>query len=154
MEVLARLPQTDLARMSVGVPATVTPVGSDQSYQGQVWQISPVIDPQTRQGEARILVPYNRDLRPGGFASVNIRSGSITAPLLPESAILTDDEGQFVMVVGANNTVERRAVRVAAVTDRGAVVAEGLNGNEQVVESAGAFLNPGERVRPERRVRR
>ena len=32
----------------------------------------------------------------------------------------------------------------------GVVVAEGLNGTEQVVASAGAFLNPGERVRPER----
>ena len=154
MEVLARLPQTDLARLSVGVPATVTPVGSDQSYQGQVWQVSPVIDPQTRQGEARILVPYNRDLRPGGFASVDIRSGSMTAPLLPESAVLTDDQGQYVMIVGPNNTVQRRSVRIAAVTDRGAVIAEGLAGNEPVVESAGAFLNPGERVRPERRARR
>lgn len=154
MEVLARLPQTDLARLSVGVPATVTPVGSDQSYQGQVWQISPIIDAQTRQGEARILVPYNRELRPGGFASVEIRAGSTTAPLLPESAVLTDDAGTFVMIVGPNNTVQRRPVRIARVTDGGVVVGEGLSGNEQVVESAGAFLNAGERIRPERRVRR
>lgn len=154
MEVLARLPQTDLARLSVGVPATVTPVGSDQSYQGQVWQISPIIDAQTRQGEARIRVPYNRELRPGGFASVEIRAGSTTAPLLPESAVLTDDAGTFVMIVGPNNTVVRRPVRIARVTDGGVVIGEGLNGNEQVVESAGAFLNAGERIRPERRVRR
>jgi HlyD family secretion protein len=154
MEVLARLPQTDLARLGVGVPATVTPVGSAQTYQGTVWQVSPVVDPQTRQGFARVAVPYNRDLRPGGFAAVEIRAGQTTAPLLPESAVLTDDEGQYVMVVGANNTVERRPVRIATVTDRGVVIAEGLSGNEQVVESAGQFLNPGERVRPERRVRR
>jgi HlyD family secretion protein len=154
MEVQARLPQTDLARLSVGVPATVTPVGSDQSYQGHVWQVSPTIDPQTRQGVARVLVPYNRELRPGGFAAVEIRSGSMTAPLLPESAVLTDDAGQYVMIVGPNNTVQRRAVRIATVTDRGVVIAEGLSGNEQVVESAGQFLNPGERIRSERRVRR
>ena len=154
MEVLARLPQTDLARLSVGVPATVTPVGSDQSYQGQVWQVSPIIDPQTRQGEARIRVPYNRELRPGGFASVEIRAGSTTAPLLPESAVLTDDAGTYVMIVGPNNTVVRRPVRIARVTDGGVVIGEGLSGNEQIVESAGAFLNAGERIRPERRVRR
>jgi HlyD family secretion protein len=154
MEVLARLPQTDLARLSVGVPASVTPVGSDQTYQGQVWQISPLIDPQTRQGEARVLVPYNRELRPGGFAAVQIRAGSTTAPLLPESAVLTDDAGTYVMIVGPNNTVQRRAVRIARVTDRGVVVGEGLSGSEQVVESAGAFLNAGERIRPERRARR
>ncbi|HEV2867644.1 MAG TPA: efflux RND transporter periplasmic adaptor subunit [Allosphingosinicella sp.] len=154
MELRARLPQTDLARLSVGVPVTVTPVGSTQSYQGTIWQISPLIDPQTRQGEARILVPYNRELRPGGFASAVIRAGSTTAPLLPESAVLTDDAGTFVMIVGPNNTVQRRAVRTGPVTDRGVVIAEGLSGNERVVESAGAFLNPGERIRPERAVRR
>ena len=150
MEVRARLPQTDLARIGTGVPAVVTPVGSDREYQGTVWQVSPIIDPQTRQGEARVLVPYNRDLRPGGFASVRITAGSTTAPLLPESAVLTDDAGNYVMVIGPNDTVQRRGVRVGSVTDRGVVVAEGLNGSERVVESAGAFLNAGERVRPER----
>ena len=109
MELLARLPQTDLARLSPGVPVTVTPVGSSQSYQGTIWQIAPIIDPQSRQGLARISIPYNRDLRPGGFASAEIRAGSITAPLLPESAVLTDDQGNYVMVVGPNNTVQRRA---------------------------------------------
>src|SRR5688500_7036565 len=150
MELMARLPQTDLSRLSVGVPVAVTPVGSSQTYQGTIWQIAPVIDPQTRQGVARIAVPYNRELRPGGFASAEIRSGSVTAPLLPESAVLTDDQGTYVMIVGANNTVQRRAVRIGNVTDRGVVVAEGLSGNEQVVQSAGQFLNPGERIRPER----
>jgi RND family efflux transporter MFP subunit len=154
MEVLARLPQTELARINVGVPATVTPVGSETSYEGTVWQIQPIIDPQTRQGEARVLVPYNTELRPGGFASVDIRAGSVTAPLLPESAVLTDDAGSYVMIVGPNNAAERRAVRIASVTDRGVVIGEGLTGNEQVVASAGAFLNPGERIRPERQARR
>ena len=154
MELRARLPQTDLARLSPGVPATVTPVGSTQSYQGNVFQVSPIIDPQSRQGEARIAVPYQRDLRPGGFASAEIRSGTVTAPLLPESAVLTDDAGSYVMIVGPNNTVQRRGVRIGSVTDRGVVIAEGLSGNEQVVESAGAFLNAGERIRPERAARR
>ena len=127
-----------------------SPVGSSQSYQGTVWQVSPIIDPATRQGEARILVPYNRELRPGGFAAVQIRSGSTSAPLLPESAVLTDDAGSYVMIVGQNNMVQRRAIRVGSVTNEGVVVADGLNGTERVVVSAGAFLNPGERVRPER----
>ncbi len=154
MELLARLPQNDLARIARGVPAIVTPVGSSQSYQGSVWQVSPIIDPQSRQGEARISVPYNPDLRPGGFASAEIRAGSVNAPLLPESAVLSDDQGSYVFIVGAENRIERRPVRIGTVTDAGVVIAEGLNGTERVVESAGAFLNPGERIRPERAVRR
>ncbi|MEA3008729.1 MAG: HlyD family secretion protein [Sphingomonadales bacterium] len=154
MELLARLPQTDLSTLSVGVPVTVTPVGSQQSYAGSIWQISPTIDPQTRQGVARISVPYNRELRPGGFASATIRAGATVAPLLPESAVLTDDTGTFVMIIAPNSTVQRRAVKIGTVTDKGVVISEGLAGNERVVQSAGAFLNPGEKVRPQRAVSR
>lgn len=154
MELLARLPQTDLSTLSVGVPVTVTPVGSQQSYSGSIWQISPTIDPQTRQGVARISVPYNRELRPGGFASASIQAGATVAPLLPESAVLTDDAGTFVMIVAPNSTVQRRAVKIGTVTDKGVVISEGLAGNERVVQSAGAFLNPGEKVRPQRAVSR
>ncbi len=150
MEMRARLPEADLARVRPGVPASVTPVGSERSYQGQVWQISPVIDPQTRQGEARIAVPYHRDLRPGGFASAEIRAGAVDAPLLPESAVQSDEKGNFVYVVSGKNEVARRDVRVGDVTDAGIAIAEGLQGNERVVLSAGAFLNPGQKVLPRR----
>jgi HlyD family secretion protein len=151
MELLARLPQADLARLSVGVPVTVTPVGATQSYQGSVWQISPIIDPATRQGVVRILIPYNRDVRPGGFAAAEIRAGSMNAPLLPESAVQSDTHGNYVYLINRENKVERRDVRVGEVNDRGVAIASGLIGNERVVESAGAFLNPGQRVRPELR---
>ncbi|HYI41651.1 MAG TPA: efflux RND transporter periplasmic adaptor subunit [Allosphingosinicella sp.] len=154
MELVARLPQTDLSTLSVGVPVTVTPVGSQQSYQGSIRLISPIIDAQTRQGEALISIPFNRELRPGGFAAAAIQAGATVAPLLPESSVLTDDAGTYVLIVLANNTVQRRPVRIGTVTDKGVVIAEGLNGDERVVQSAGAFLNPGEKVRPQRAVAR
>ncbi len=150
MELLARMSQENLARLTAGMPAKVTPVGASRSYDGRIWQISPIIDPQSRQGDARIAIPYNPDLRPGGFASAEIVAGSVEAPLLPESAVLNDDRGGYVYVVDATNTVQRRAVKVGTVTDRGVVVTEGLAGNERVVLAAGAFLNPGEKVRPTR----
>ena len=154
MELRARLPQSDLARLSVGVPTVVTPVGSDQSYQGSVWQISPIVDPTTRQGEARILIPYNPDLRPGGFASAEIRAGSAVMPLLPESAVQSDTRGSFVYIVDNNNTVVRRDVRIGEVSDRGMAITQGLTGNERIVAAAGAFLSPGQKVRPELQARR
>ena len=49
MELLARLTEDDLAAISTGVSATVVPAGSSKGFTGQVWQISPVIDPQTRR---------------------------------------------------------------------------------------------------------
>ncbi|WP_114953651.1 efflux RND transporter periplasmic adaptor subunit [Sphingosinicella terrae] len=149
MELRARLPQNELARLSAGQAVSVTPVGSSRSYEGTIWQISPVVDPTTRLGEARILIPYNAEIRPGGFAQAEIRAGSASAPLLPESAVMSDTRGSFVYVIDAEGEVVRRDVRIGEVSDRGMAIAEGLTGNERVVQSAGAFLNPGQRVRPE-----
>ena len=148
LEVLARLSETDLAAIGPGVAAEVTPVGSRRAFTGTVWQISPVIDPQTRQGTARVALAYAPELRPGGFASVVIRAGSVVAPVLPESAILSDDKGSYVYIVGAGNKVERRPVRTGTVSDAGIAVVEGLTGAERVVLRAGGFLQPGESVNP------
>jgi HlyD family secretion protein len=150
LELLARLGEVDLARMGVGQRATVTPVGSAQSFTGQVWQISPVIDPQTRQGVARISLAYDKALRPGGFASAKIVSGAAAVPLLPESAIQSDPKGSYVYVVDPQNKVVRRDVTVGDVTDAGVTILAGLTGQEAVVVSAGAFLNPGESINPKR----
>ena len=76
-------------------------------------------------------------------------SGELRAPMLPESAIQTDERGSYVLLVDGNGTVIRRNVTVGPVTDRGIPVLGGLSGNEKVVLSAGAFLNPGEKVVPE-----
>lgn len=150
MEVLARLSESDLAKVGVGASATVTPVGDTRSFQGQVWQVSPVIDPTNRQGIARVALSYDQALRPGGFAATRIVAGSREAPLLPESAILTDDRGNFVYVVGRGNKVERRGVKTGTVTPTGIAVVEGLMGNEQVVLRAGGFLTAGDVVKPQR----
>jgi RND family efflux transporter MFP subunit len=150
MEMRARLPQQDLAAMRVGLPASVRPVGADRSFNGRIWQIAPVIDPQTRLGEVRIAVPYDPLLRPGGFAEAQITAGATTAPLLPQSAVLSDGDGNYVYVINGKNEVERRAVKVGTVDDEGVTVAEGLTGQEAVVVSAGPFLNPGQKINPRR----
>jgi HlyD family secretion protein len=129
----------------------VTPVGGTRTFNGRIWQMSPVIDPTSRQGIVRIALPYDPALRPGGFASVVITSGSVDQPLLPQSAVLAEGKTNFVYIVGPNNVVVRRTVTVGQVTDTGVSIAAGLDGTEQVVVSAGAFLNPGDKVIPERR---
>lgn len=148
MELQAQLSESDLAQVSEGVPATVIPTGTDQQFTGRIWQISPVINQQSRQGIARIALPFSVALRPGGFASVEIKAGSISAPVLPESAIQNDREGSFVYVVGSDNKVKRRNVKVGMTTASGIAIMEGLTGTERVVLYAGGFLNPDEVVKP------
>jgi RND family efflux transporter MFP subunit len=149
MELRAQLGEGDLANVSVGTTTQVTPVGANKTLTGQIWQISPVIDPQTRQGIARIALGYDSALRPGGFANARIESGTSEAAILPESAVLNDSKGSFVYVVGPDNKAVRRDVVVGSVSSAGLSIASGLTGNEKVVLRAGGFLNPGETVRPE-----
>lgn len=154
MEMRAQLSQQDLSLIHVGMPAQVTPVGSDRSYTGHVWQVAPVIDPQSRLGDVRIAVPYDPAMRPGGFAEAKITAGTTTAPMLPQSAVLSDQEGNYVYVINGKNEVERRAIKIGAVSDSGVTIAEGISGNEGVVLSAGPFLNPGQKVKPNRQAAR
>ncbi len=148
MEMKAQVAQQDISAIHVGMPATVTPIGVSDSIAGTVWQVSPIIDPQSRQGEVRISVPYSQTIRPGGFAEAKITAGATSAPLLPQSAVLSDSKGNYVYVVNPKNEVERRDITIGNVDNRGVTIAEGLSGQEQVVLSAGPFLNPGQKVHP------
>jgi len=148
LELQAKLSEADLAQIAVGIPASVTPVGVDRVFNGNIWQISPMIDAQSRQGMARIALPFDTALRPGGFASVEIKSGAMTAPVLPESAVQTGSQGSFVYIVGKNNKVQQRLVKLGPVTANGLVIEQGLEGSERVVLYAGGFLNPDETINP------
>ena len=151
MEMRAQLSESDLAGVHTGSRANVTPVGERRSFAGEVWQVSPVIDPQTRQGVARIALRYDPALRPGGFAAATIVAGATNAPELPQSALLSDTRGNYVYVVDAEDRVQRRDVTLGQVTQDRVAIASGLTGRERVVLSAGAFLNPGQKVAPQLR---
>jgi len=148
MEMRAQLSEGDLQAVRVGTRATVTPVGDTRGFAGQVWQVAPIIDPQTRQGVARIALSYDPALRPGGFASAAIVANAGSAPELPQSALQSDEGGNYVFVIDRQNKAQRRNVTLGPVDDNKVAIATGMTGNERVVLSAGAFLNPGQKVTP------
>ena len=148
LEMRAQVAEQDLARLKPGMAASVTPVGSTTEYRGKIWLLDPVIDATSRQGIVRIALNYEPGLRVGAFARARIASGDAMHPVLPQSAVLADDKGNFVLIVGADNRVERRAISTGVIGDQGVSIASGLAGSEQVVMSAGAFLRAGEKIAP------
>ncbi|MCG2842715.1 efflux RND transporter periplasmic adaptor subunit [Sandaracinobacter sp. RS1-74] len=148
LELRAQVAEQDMPGLAPGQAATVTPVGSSNSYAGSVWLLEPVIDPESRQGVARIALPRAAELRSGGFANVVVEGARAQRPSLPQSAVLFDNEGSYVLTVGSDDVVKRVAVTTGAVTPAGVVILSGLTGQEKVVQSAGAFLHPGEKVTP------
>jgi len=148
MELRAQLSEADLQRVRPGVGAQVTPTGGTQMFSGTVWQVSPVIDPQNRQGIARIQLSYNPALRPGGFASARIVAGSQSGVVLPQSAVQSDEKGNYVYVLDGENRAQRKSVTTGDVSEQGVMIATGLDGSERVVLTAGAFLTPNQKVIP------
>jgi len=106
-----------------------------------------VIDPATRLGDIRITLKPDPALRPGAFARAEVVVDKAQRPVLPQTAVLADSEGSYVLIVNDASKVERRAVRVSGVTDAGAVISSGLTGDERVVATAGGFLRNGEAVK-------
>ncbi len=148
MELKAQVGEADLAKLAQGTMAQVTPVGAGKAFGGEVWQVAPVIDPASRQGIARIALAYAPELKPGGFANAVIASGTIVAPQLPDSALLSDGKVSYVFIVGKDNKAQRRNVKTGLVSDSGIAIVEGLDGSERVVIRSGGFLSAGETVNP------
>lgn len=148
MELRAQLSEVDMQKVRVGATAEVSPTGSTQTFAGSVWQVSPVVDPQNRQGIVRISLSYNAALRPGGFASARILAGERQAVMLPQSALQTDAQGNFVYIIDSKDEAARVAVTTGEVTETGVEITSGLKGDERVVATAGAFLTPGQKVKP------
>jgi HlyD family secretion protein len=146
IEMRGQVAEQDVPRLALGQTATVRLDGVAKSFTGTIWQIGAIIDAGTRQGTVRIVLPADQNLRPGSFARADIEVGSTTGVLLPQTAVLSDEHGNYVLVVGGDNKLERRAVTVGGARTEGLLVRQGLDGSERVVAIAGAFLRTGETV--------
>ena len=146
VEMRGQVAEQDLASLRVGQPASVRLTGIEQPFKGKVRLLGAVIDTQTRLGEIRVALEPDPALRPGAFARGEVVVGQARRPVLPQTAVLSDDQGTYVYVVNAQNHIERRSVRVSDTVPEGVVIGQGLTGSERVVTTAAAFLRPGESV--------
>ena len=146
VEMIGQVAEQDMADLKVGQTASVSMIGYPQPFSGHIWLLGAVIDPQTRLGEVRIALAPNPALRPGAFARANVTLARARRPVLPQTAVMADNSGSYVYVVGRGDEVQRRAVAVGSVVPAGVVIARGLSGEERVVTMDGGFLHSGERV--------
>ncbi len=147
VEMRGQIAEQDLAQVKTGQPATVYLTGVDRPFSGQVRLLGAVIDPQTRLGDIRIRLQPDAALRPGAFARAVVAVDKTQRPVLPQTAVMADSDGSYVLVVNGAGKVERHAVRVSGTTESGVIIAAGLTGSERVVATAGGFLRDGETVK-------
>ncbi|HEY3654922.1 MAG TPA: efflux RND transporter periplasmic adaptor subunit [Steroidobacteraceae bacterium] len=148
VELRGQVAEQDLPLLKLGQDVSVRLTGTLQPYPGQVRLLGAVIDPQTRLGTVRVALKPDPNLRPGAFARAEVTVSNARRTVLPQTAVLTDEKGTYVLVVTAEKKVERRAVHVSGIVGNGVSVGDGVKDKEEVVATAGAFLQEGELVRP------
>jgi HlyD family secretion protein len=148
VEMRGQVAEQDLPLLKIGQPVNVKLTGTSINYPGKIRLLGAIIDPATRLGMARIALSPDPNLRPGAFARAEVTVSNAERTVLPQTAILSDDRGSYVLVVNAENKVERRAVRVSGMIQSGVTISEGVAGRDKVVATAGAFLQEGDTVKP------
>lgn len=116
---------------------------------GRVDYVAPQLDTQT--GTLRVRTRYeNADeaLIPGFFARVRFPLYSEKAMLVPEAALLSDQQGRYAVIVDRDDTVAVRRVKIGVLDGTMRVVEEGLDPDDDVIVLGVLKARPGAKVTP------
>ncbi len=122
---------------------------SDFRYQGRVDYVDPEMNAQT--GTLRVRTIYenaDESLLPGFFARVRFAMSSRKSVVVPEAALLSDQQGRYALIVNEKDEVEARRVRIGTLEGAFRVVDEGLTGEERVIVLGVLKARPGSKVSP------
>ncbi|MBP7080338.1 MAG: efflux RND transporter periplasmic adaptor subunit [Rhodocyclaceae bacterium] len=149
-EIAISLPETDIGSIKLGQSAIVTLWAKDGvKIKGTVREISPAADPLTRTYATRIrLSGVDARLPLGMTATVGFETKvGKNAVVVPLSAIFQQGDKATVWIVGNDASVSLKPVTIAAYTDNGAVISDGLKGGERIAAAGVHRLVAGEKVR-------
>lgn len=147
LELDANVPETTLARLRVGQPATIEITGHPDPRTGQIRLIAPEVAPTTRLGRVRITVHDATGLALGGFARARVEIARSTGVLVPLSAVVTRPGGAELQVV-TGTIVETRHVHIGLHDGKSAEILDNLSPGEAVIAISGTFVRNGDRVTP------
>jgi Cu(I)/Ag(I) efflux system membrane fusion protein len=139
--VVASVYQYELPLVSPGMPARILmPFPGEPTRLGKVSYVNPFLDPGTRTGEVRVVVPNPRgDLKPGMFVDMMLERPLGAKLAIPESAVLYAGDRRIVFVDLGDGRLAPREVRLGAKAGTDFEVVSGLEEGDVVVTS-GNFL--------------
>jgi len=148
--VMASVNEKDFASVRVGSQASITAQGYPaRLWRGRVTYIQPQVDPTTRTAQARIEVANpGESLRIEMYVDVEFSSPSGSGPIVPETAVQSIGERQFVFlpILNSDGSFQLRAVRLGPAANGYYAVLEGLKTKEEVVTD-GSFILKAEAIR-------
>ena len=124
--------------------------GSMYSHAGKIHFTDMAVDPSTGAVSLRATFPNpNRELLPGMFVRVRFPEAVAKNVIrVPQRAVQAGPQGQFVMVVGAENKVAPMPVKTGSMAGSDFIITEGLKGGEQVIVNGLQKARPGSVVSP------
>ncbi len=150
--VIARLnvPEADAMGVKVGQSVNITQSDKSEGVPGKVKVVSPATDPNSTTLQVWVDIPNpGEQLKPGtSVHGVIIAEEVKAATVVPAAAILPGEEGgTAVLVVDANSTVHRRAVRIGVREGNQVQILNGVTPGEEVVVVGGLGLDDKAKVK-------
>ena len=141
---VANVRENDVPLMRLGQAVEV----HVQAYPGRLFKakltgIAPSMDPNTHRLAVRAEVE-NADgsLKPGMFASFSISTGAnVTAPGIPQSAILYEGEDARVWVAHDDGSLVLRAIHTGRMNGDMVEITDGIHTGEKIVTSGALFID-------------
>lgn len=124
--------------------------GSVYPRSGRVDFVDNRVDPTTATITVRARFPNpDGQLIPGQYVTVLVKSRSPRLmPVVPQAAVLVDQQGRYVLVVDDKNQVEARPVTLGPEVETEWAVASGLKPGEKVIVQGIQKVRPGMTVAP------
>ncbi len=137
---------------AVDIPVRIV-LGDGTPYAdvGVVDYVEPTVDAARGTLSLRARVPNPAGgLRPGQFVRVIAEFPDVPgAVLVSQRAVLDEQGGSYVLIVGGDDTVARRPIRLVRMVDGAQEILEGLLGGERVIIDGIQWVRPGDRVQVE-----
>ncbi len=124
--------------------------GSVYPLAGQMLFTNLAVDPGTGSVLLRAKFPNpEQDLLPGMFARIRFAEGVADNSIrVPQRAVQSSAQGQFVLVVDAQGKVAPRPVKTGSMVGGDFIITEGLEVGTQVIVNGVQKARPGSQVKP------
>jgi RND family efflux transporter MFP subunit len=143
---------TGLSSRDTGNPVQVGLANEEGfPHAGKLDFVDNQLNPQTGTIRVRaVLENKEGQFTPGLFARVQLLgSGEYSAILVDDRAVNTDQNQKYVLLLGADNKIEYRKVKLGRVIDGLRVVREGLKAGDVIVVNGAQRVHPGVTVTPQ-----
>ena len=147
------VPEKYLAKLSKGQPFTAESIAyPGQKFSGKLTDIDVRLNDVTRSIALRGLLENKKDpngswiLRPGMLLLLTIELGRAESVMVPEKALLSLGEVQYLFTVNPDGTVSRREVTVGTRSEGFAELLEGASDGEVYVDEGVSKLTDGAKI--------